>query len=167
MSGTATWLDACAKPATTVTGVTLPNGRTISILHVYGGAKDAASASVVEPMVEELLETPAMVLGLGPYDIVAATWARKSIDLYVNVWIERNPIEDAYAAAVALIDPVESAYRAHAHAYDAESSLQSLVLKHFDGIQAREWPVGSNRWFLVLPWTAEVKVNQAATYAAA
>jgi len=153
---TKTWFDAAAKPGSEVTGIKA----------VHAGGK-GAQGSVIQPQTDSLDETPALILGIGPYDISAGSWERRKVELYVNVWIARNPIGASYAAAIDLLDAVETAYRAHAKAYLADSALQSLVLAHFDGITAREWPPQSNKWFLVLPWRGEAQVNRAAVYAPA
>lgn len=139
-----------------------------AIKHVHAGGKGTHPTSqAVEPMVDAIEEIT-VFLGHGGIDpIIASSWQRATHSLLGSLYIPRNPIQERYAEAIELIDPVMEAFEAHAKGFAAETRLQSVVLKTLEGISAREWPAQSNRWFLVMTWAIEAQVNRAATYTAA
>lgn len=152
-AGTPEWFDALGKIALNIEG----------LKEVHAGGKAAQDPRVL-PMTNSLEATPAAVFGLGPASILAATWQRWTFDVGMSIWIERDAIEDSYALAIAMHDRVDPAFRAHAQAFLADTALQSVVVTGHDGILGSEWPRNSNRWYLVMPWHLEVKVNRAVTY---
>lgn len=158
-TATTAWFDAVAAIPASVDG--------IEAVHGAGREADPESA-VVQPMVDSIEAQISAFLGHQGIDpLTHGPWQRQTHNLVLNIWLQRNPIQAQYAKAIDLIDPVMEAFEAHAKGFAVETRLQSVVLKSFEGITAREWPPQSSRWFLVLPWRVEAQVNRAATYIAA
>lgn len=148
------WFDAIAKVAATIEGVqaTFAGGR--------GGQGDQ-----IQPMIDEPLEvTPAVVLGYGGAEVLAASWEGTKHTIEGAVWIHREPISVGFAEAIAFVERIGAAFPLHAKAFNVESRLQSLILMTIGRITPRTWPEGSDRQFLTLPFTLEAQFRQARVY---
>ena len=151
------WFDAVAGIFTPIPELkaTFAGGR---------GAEDSSVAAIqdVQKMIdEELLVTPALVLGYGGAEVITSNWEGTKHTIEGAVWIEKHPIATSYAECIAWIDRVQQAIPPHAAAYVEDSRLKSVVLMTFGRITPRTWPEGSDRDFLTLPFTLEVQLRQA------
>jgi hypothetical protein len=149
-----TWFDAIAKVASGITGIkaTFAGGR--------GGQGD-----VVQPMIdEELMVAPAAVLFAGDWTVLAGSWEHQTHDLQLLIWIDRDPIATSYAEAVAFRERAMAVFPPHAKAFEVHPALQSVLVTGGGGIDARRWPEGSEREYLVVPVNLEVELRRAAQY---
>lgn len=159
MTTSETWFDAIGRVGATVDG----------ILHVHAGGSGEAGQTPgglkVEPMIDDLAETPAMVLGYGGATITAGSWERQRHQVNASIWISRDAgIGPANSLAVQFVGRVLAAFPARARAFNVHPDLQSVLVTEFDEIRGAAWPPGSTRRFVVLPFSIEAVVNRAAEY---
>lgn len=150
------WFDGIARVA----------GDVAAIKAVHAGGK-GGQGNIVQPMIDQLGDTPAAILGHDGLDILTATHQRQTHNLLLSIWIERSLLAEGYQLLVDLLDAVPVAYEAHAKGYLADPNLQSVVVMGCDPWVARAWPPGSNSWYLVMPWRLQAKVNRSVTYSPA
>ena len=85
------------------------------------------------------------------------------------VWRPRDAYgpEAAYDALVTDMGNIVTAVLARGKAYAIDAGLQSLLVRSFEAIDGIEWPAGSNAWYLVLPFEAEIVVEYSTQLVAA
>ena len=153
------WTDAIAKIAGTIPGIkaVFSGGR--------GGLDPVTDAPRIQPMInEELLVTPAAVLYAGDFTVLAGSWEHQTHELQLLIWIEQEPIATSYAEAIAWPERVMSVFPARAKAFEVSEELQSVLVTGGGGIEARNWPEGSDRHYLVRSVSLEVELRRGAQY---
>jgi hypothetical protein len=147
------WFDAMAKTGTEVEG----------IASSFAGGNGGQEG--VQPMIdEELMQTPAAVWSYGGCDVNAGQWEQQRHTVEMGIWIDRDPIDTSYRLAIAFIDRVMAAFPPHAKARNAVPRVQSSVITRIGAPVPRTWPEGSERQFIVLPVTFEVRVSGSRNY---
>ena len=154
------WFDAVAKVCADIVGVraVFAGGR--------GGIEPASGRPVIQPMIdEELMVTPAAVLYAGDWEVVGSSGQDQvTHELQLLIWIEGQPIGTAYAEAVAFRQRIMAAFPPHMKAYEHVPELQWVKLLGGGGIEARRWPENTERSYLVVPASLEVRVNDSVRY---
>lgn len=155
-TGSATWFDAIAAVAGTIDGIA-------TSVFAAGTTDLSAVAGVmqgVQPMTdEELLDAPAAVLAYGGADITPGDgWQDQIHEVELQIWVDRQPIELAFAQAIGFIEKVTNAFPARAKAFGLHEHLQYVLITRFQPIVPRNWPEGSERQFLVLPISLQCRV---------
>lgn len=117
-----------------------------------------SSNAILRPATDELVDSPSIVLGSGPIQVTPGPVTRFTWAIAGAVWRVRDAtgIEAAYDGLVGDIGALVTAVAARGKAYSVQAGLQSLKVKSIAAVDGAEWPAGSNRWFLVLPFTLEV-----------
>ena len=153
--------DAVGKVAGTIAGIqaVFAGGR--------AGIEPVTGAPVIQPMIdEELIEenTPAAVLYHGDWTVLAGSWEQQKHEAQLLLWIPAQPVANAYAEAIAFPWRVMEAFPARAKAFEIDPLLQSVLVTGGGGIEARAWPEGSERRFLVRSVSLELAIRRAAQY---
>lgn len=152
MSST-TWFDAVAKTASEIEGITA----------TFAGGKGGQEG--VQPMIDEaLMQAPAAVLSYGGAPVLAGQWERQDHELTLTIWVEREPVEESYAACIAFIDRVMDAFPPKAKARNVDDRVQHCLVTAIGAVTPRTWPEGSEHQYLTVPVTLEVRVARAAQY---
>ena len=151
------WFRAVQRVAADVTGIKTIHG----VTPLTTGPSSGAS---LRPATDSLTDLPALVLAYGGADITAGSWERQTHTVNGAIWRARDPIAETYDALIADIGRVLNAFPARGKAYSISSEVQSLLVTGFGAIDGIEWAPGSNRWYLVLPFTMELIVNRPAAY---
>lgn len=147
------WFDAIGRIARGIVGIA-PGA-----VHAAGTTDQG-----VRPLPEELTDLPAVVLGYGGASVIAGTWESQTHTVSGEIWVSRDPLGERYAQLIGFIDALLDAFPSRSKAFNADARVQSVLITSIEPIAAREWPVNQNRWYLVLPWSMEVKVRQARDY---
>ncbi len=154
------WFQGIMRVGAEVAGIKVVHG-------VKPATSGAAVSTLLRPATEELGDVPALVFGYGGAPVTPGSWETQKHTVHGAIWRPRNPIAETYTELVADIGRVLNAFPARAKAFAVSAELQSLLVTSFGAIDGAEWPVGSNRWYLVLPFELEAVVRRAVTYAAA
>lgn len=109
---------------------------------------------------------PAFVVTDGGTEIIPGSWERTTWTLEGAVWAEYGPARgERTRQLLNLREPLRAAYRAHARGGLADDVVSSVLVTSTGAIEARQWRRGDAApWYLVLPFSIEVKVNRAVTY---
>lgn len=108
---------------------------------------------------------PAFLMLQGEGAIIPGSWERQTWTLEGSVWVEYLPRGERYRQLVDLREPVQTAFRAKSKGGLVDTAVQSVLLTGFGRIEGRQWARGEQApWYLVLPFSIEVKVNRAVTY---
>ena len=131
----------------------------IKVVHgVTPPASGTGASTLLRPATDELVDSPSIVLGSGPIEVTPGPVTRFTWTIRGAVWRVRDAtgIEAAYDGLVGDIGAVVTAIAARGKAYSIQAGIQSLKVAGISAIDGAEWPAGSNRWFLVLPFELEV-----------
>lgn len=150
------WFQGLMRVAADVSG--------IKVVHGVTPGTGTAASGLLRPATDELADVPALVLGYGGAVVTPGPWETQKHTVHGAVWRSREFIDTAYAELVTDIGRVLNAFPGRAKAYAVSAELQSALITSFGSIDGAEWPSGSNRWFLVLPFELEVVVRRAVTY---
>ncbi len=118
-----------------------------------------ASHANLRPATDELVDSPAIVLGSGPIEVTPGPQTRLTWTMQAAIWRVRDGgggIAEAYDGLIGDIGAVVVAVQARGKAYAIQAGLQSLSIASFNPVDGAEWPSGSNRWFLVVPFELQV-----------
>ena len=159
MADTATIIDAVAAIGLTVDG--------IKDTAIYGPG--SGNVDGVRELPEDIgVALPAFLMLEGEADIIPGSWERQTWTLAGSVWVEYLPRGERYRQLVNMREPIQAAFRAHSKGGLADAAVQSVLLTGFGQIAGRQWNRGTpdqpGAWFLVLPFSVEVKVNRAVAY---
>lgn len=124
-----------------------------------------AAATGVHPLPDDIgLTLPAALLLAGDAPVIPGNWERQTWDLTGRVYVRDAPRGERYQELTDLADDILAAFRVpDTTAVDA--AVQSVVLTEFGAITGEQWQRGDNApWYLVLPFTVQVKVNRSVTY---
>lgn len=131
----------------------------IKVVHGVTPPTSGTGASpLLRPATDELVDSPSIVLGSGAIEVTPGPVTRLTWTIRGAVWRVRDAfgIEDAYDGLVGDIGAIVTAVAARGKAYSIQAGLQSLKIARIAAIDGAEWPEGSNRWFLTLPFDLEV-----------
>ncbi|MES2210959.1 MAG: hypothetical protein V4515_12375 [Chloroflexota bacterium] len=151
------WFQAIMRVGAEVAGIKVVHG-------VKPATAGAAASSLLRPATEGLDEVPALVFGYGGAPVTPGSWETQKHTVHGAIWRSRMPIDETYSELVADIGRVLNAFPARAKAFAVSAELQSVLVTSFGAIDGSEWPTGSNRWYLVLPFEIEAVVRRATTY---
>lgn len=136
-------------------------GTATGIKGAYCGEGDG---DTVKPIPESLENgTPALVVWEGEHTIIAASHERHTVTVEARIYIAR---------AVGLGKAAEMArsYKwllltlIRAGGESDEIKNGSLVGMRFRALEDAEWPIQSGRWYFVLPFELELKLNESVLY---
>jgi hypothetical protein len=138
---------------------------------VYGPGGLGAPDGVKEIPDDISVSLPAFLLLDGDEEIITNPRERQTWTLEGTVWVEYSPRGERYRQLVDLREPIQAAFRAKSKgnlAVHADPDVQSAVLTGFGRVDGRQWnrgtPEAPGAWYLVLPYSIEVKVNRTVTY---
>lgn len=137
-----------------VTGIRVVHG-------VTPPATGTGASPILRPATDELIDLPAIVLGSGSIEVTPGPLTRFRWTMLGAVWRARQAalLDEAYDGLVGDIGRVYVAVAARGKAYGIDAGLQWIGIRSFSAIDGAEWPAGSNRWYLVAPFTLEVVAN--------
>jgi len=108
---------------------------------------------------------PAFVVTDGGIEVIPGSWERTTWTVEATVWVEYSPRGERVRSLLDLRDPIRAAFRAKDKAGGVDAGVQSLLITGTERIEGRQWQrLPSAPWYLVLPFSIEVKVNRAVTY---
>ena len=152
-----TWFQGIMRVGANVAGIKVVHGVTPATV-------GAAASVLLRPATEELGSVPALVFGYGGASVTPGPWETQKHTVHGAIWRPRKPIDETYSELVADIGRVLNAFPQRAKAFEVSAELQSVLITSFGSIDGAEWPVGSNNWYLVLPFEIEAVVRRAVTY---
>ena len=124
-----------------------------------------AAATGVQP-IPEVIDTllPAAVLMAGEHPVIPGNWERQTWILNGTVWTRNAPRGERYTELTDLAELILAAFRVP-DVTVVDAAVQSVVLREFGAVSGEQWQRGDGApWYLVLPFTVEVKVNRPVTY---
>jgi hypothetical protein len=126
-----------------------------------------SAAPEVVPLADDFTEGgfPVVTVAMSPWTNLAQPGnERKHRDVLCTIWRPRVPLGQNVSDLYNDCDAIANAFIAHSKAYLAEATLQSAILTGGPGIVPRNIPLGSDRWYLTLPFTIQVVLNRAANF---
>jgi hypothetical protein len=148
-------IDAIAAIGLDVTG--------INSAAVYGPG--GGTVAGVKELPDDIgVALPAFLMLAGDGEVISGNWERQTWTLVGEIWVDYTPRGVRYRELVDLQEPVLAAFRAKSKGGLADTAVQSVLFTGFDRIEGRKWSPDAANWYLVMPFTVEVKVNRAVTY---
>ena len=131
----------------------------------------AAGATTGVKEIPEVIDTllPAAVFMPGDAPVIPGNWERQTWNITGTIWTRSAPRGERYRELLDLAEPILGTYRTVSAAVKAsDTDIQQLILKEFGAISGEQWQRGDGApWYLVLPFTVEVKVNRSTNYSIA
>lgn len=123
------------------------------------------TATGVLAVPEEIHQSlPCALLLAGEHPVIPGNWERQTWRLNGSVWTNNAPRAERYQQLTDLAELILAAFRVP-DTTAVDPAVQSVLLTSFDPIGGQQWQRGDNApWYLVLPFTLEVKVNRSVTY---
>lgn len=142
-------------------------GRLAMNLVSVGGIKAVyapGTASGVQELPDDLVVLPSAVLLPGESPVIPGNWERQTWAVNGTIWTGTKPRGERVQELTDMADDILAAFRIpDVTAVDA--AVQSVILREFGPIDQRQWSVHPEAgWFLVLPFSLELKVNRSVTY---
>lgn len=147
-----TWLKGAQRVLADITGMTVVHG-------VTPPTSGTGSHAKLRPVTDLLEETPAVVMGYGGGDVISGPRVRHTFALNCAIWRSRIELADAYDGLMGDLGNTLEAIAARGKAYALTTDVQSFLLTNIGAVDGAEWPVNSNRWYLVLPFECEMVVD--------
>lgn len=123
-----------------------------------------AATTGVKVMPDDLDVFPSAVILPGDAPVIPGYWERQTWAVNGTIWVRDQPRGDRVKELTDLADDVIAAFRVPATTA-TDAAVQSVILTEIGAIDGRQWRRGDGApWFLVLPFTLEVKVNRSVTY---
>jgi hypothetical protein len=124
----------------------------------------AASPPSVQELPELLTSWPCAILLPGEAPVIPGHWERQTWNVAGSIWVTEQPRGERVQQLTDIADEVLAAFRVpNVTAVDA--GVQSVILTGFGAITGQQWTRGDGApWFLVLPFSLELKVNRSVTY---
>ncbi len=108
---------------------------------------------------------PAFVVTDGGTAVIAGSWERTTWTVEASVWVEYSPRGERVRSLLDLREPIRAAFRAKGKGGSIDPAVQSVLITGTEPIEGRQWVRRENApWYLVMPFSIEVKVNRAVTY---
>ncbi len=96
--------------------------------------------------------------------VIPGSWQRETWTLGGSIWSPESPRGQSYRQLVDIADAVLLALQ-QPDVTAVDIAVQSVILTGFSAIEGRQWNRGeTSPWYLVLPFSVDVKVNRPATY---
>lgn len=150
---TLTTFQAAQRVMADVTGMKAVHG-------VTPPTSGSGANAILRPATDLLADSPAIVIGSGPIEIDFESHGRLRIvwTLSCAVWRvrEATALDAAYDALVGDVGRVAVAIAARGKAYAIDTGIQLLWPRSFGAIDGAEWPVGSNAWWVYLPFECPI-----------
>lgn len=153
-------LDGIAAIVTPVTGINAD-----AIYSLGGGGTDGIAG--VKDLPDDIAAGgfPAFVVTDGGTEIIPGSWERTTWTVEAALWVEYSPRGERLRQLLNLREPIREAFRDHSKGGLVDDAVQSVLITSTGAIEGRQWRRADNApWYLVLPFSIEVKVNRAATY---
>lgn len=123
-----------------------------------------AASGAVLAIPEQLSTVPAAMLLAGDSPVIPGQWERQTWMINGSVWMGDKPRGERVTELTDLGELVLAAFR-QPDVTAVDEAVQSVVLTEVGAITSQQWTRGDTApWFLVLPFTLEVKVNRSVTY---
>lgn len=130
---------------------------------VYGVLVSDAGTTVVQPLADELVDTPAILLVPGPWENIAGGAARINDTAHGTILVRRDDPGEGVVRLLEIHDLLIAAFAARSKAYATVPILQSVLVLGGDGLSTMEWPEGigelNSTTYLTWPFRLEVKRN--------
>jgi hypothetical protein len=136
---------------------------------VYG---PSGAVTGVKEVPEDIgVALPAFLMLPGEGEVIPGSWERQTWTLDGTIWTSYEPRGENVRLLTDFQELVLAAFRAKSKGFLAahgDSGVQSALFTGFRPIEGRQWQRRESApWYLVLPFSIEVKVNRAVTYQSA
>jgi hypothetical protein len=123
-------------------------------------------ATGVKRIPDSLSTLPAAVFLPGATTIMPASWERQTWIIRGSIWTGETPRGERVAELVDLQDSILGVFRVPVEKLTTiDPAVQSVLVTEFDLISVQQWQARAELpFYLVMPFTIEMKVNRPVTY---